>query len=186
VGGAFFGARVTQAGVVWQPDLGYLTYRPGMFRSAPIIKDGDITTPIPATSAVEKVRVLVREGAGILLSSLGSPAGRLLIPPTVERTDDEWQQIVLAAVPPPFRLLVPGEHTGLLSVSYPKAVYIYNPTERDGAFSVGEHRGKLSISVVPRLMETLELATPPDRFDLTIVTEDDGGTSANTYRIAQP
>jgi hypothetical protein len=186
VGGAFFGARVTRTGVVWQPDLGYLTYRPGMFRSAPIIHDGDITTQVPATSAIEKVRVLIRNGAGIVLSSLGSPPARLLIPPTTENTEEEWQQIVLAAVPPPFHLLVPSEHMGLLNVGNPKAVYIHNPTTRKGAFSVGEHRGTLCVSVVPRLMETLELATPVDKFDLTIVTEDDDGTSAKTYRIAQP
>jgi hypothetical protein len=186
VGGAFFGARVTSDGVTWQPDLCYLTYPPQVFQSAPFIKFGDTKKEIPTTKAIETVRVLVRDGAGILLSSLGSPRGRVLIPPTSDRTEDEWQEIVLTAVPPPFRILLPNQHFGVLSTMYTKAMYIYNPGLRDGAFVIIERSGKTCVEAATRIVETLERATPTGSFDLTIITESEEGTDGNTYRVAVP
>jgi hypothetical protein len=187
VGGTFFGARLARDGVHWQADLCYLTYSPRTFRGSVFIEEGDNTTVVPPADGVEKVRVLVRDGAGILLSSLGQPRGRVLIPPTSDRTEAEWKQVVLVAVPPPFRMLVPSRHVGLLSTQYSKAVYIYNPDLRDsGAFHIGERHGEVTVSAVPELMQTFKLATPPGRFDLTIVTEDPDGTDAKTYGVAIP
>jgi hypothetical protein len=183
VGGAFFGARVTADGVVWQPDLCYLTYPPGMFAGAPLVTANDTRTEIPSTSAAQMVRVLVREGAGILLSSLGKPRGRVLIPPTSGRSQAEWEAVVLNAVPPPFHLLVQGAHFGLLSTRYTKAVYIYNPALRtDRALSITQG-DKAFIGAVPRLVETLELPAPVGRFDLTVITEDEDGTNGGTRGI---
>jgi len=184
VGGAFFGAYASRDYVVWQPDLDYLMYRPGTFTDATAIRPGD--QDMPPTRAIAKVRVLVREGAGILLSSLGSPAARLLIPPTSERSEAEWEAFVLAAVPPPFPLVVPGSHIALLSTCFSKAVYIYNPALRDGAFAMTDRSGLVCIEAAPRLVETIERATPSGSFDLTIVTETEDGTSAKTDRLAIP
>jgi hypothetical protein len=183
IGGAFFGAYVSHERVVWQQDLDYLTYTPDAFASAPIVDHSDPNITIPSTSAIGKIRVLVRDGAGLLLSSLGSPAARLLIPPLSERTEAEWKDIVLAAVPPPFRLTAPSRHTGLLSVRHSKAIYIYNPGLRDGSFVVGDRSGLVSIEAEPRLVETIARDVPLGSCDLTIVTEHDNGTSAKTYRI---
>ena len=116
VGGAFFGAYLSPQSITWQGDLNYVTYRPGLFRNAPFIRPGEQSAP--AEAAVEKIRVLVRDGVGILLSSLSGLPVRVLVPPTNTRSEDELNELVLAAVPPPFRVLIPSVHFGLLSVAF--------------------------------------------------------------------
>jgi hypothetical protein len=188
VGGAFFGAYVSPAGVQWQPDIAYLIYPPGEFPKGRIIKPGEAKRDIPVASDVEKVRVLVRDGAGILLSSLGSPRGRVLIPPTSDRSEDDWEKIVLDAVPPPFPLIVPSRHYGFLCSTYRHAVYVFSPTTRTNtALAVRpQPDGRVNLEVAPRLVESLELQTPQGYFDLTLVVESDTGTDAKTYRITMP
>jgi hypothetical protein len=189
VGGAFFGAYVSQVGVRWQPDLMYLTYPPNLFDNTPIVRDGDDLAAVPETRAVEKVRVVVRDGAGIVLSSLADPPGRILLPPTDTRPVEEWEQMVRRQVPEPFRLLVPSRHIGLLSRAHAKPAYVYNPRLRDDentAFAVRTVGRRTHVFAPTRMVETLQLAPPDGRFDLTVITHDDVGADAKTYGITIP
>lgn len=184
VGGAFFGAMLTSSGLVWQPDLAYLTYGPGAFKRSVFLEPGTKAPRELPSGSFEKIRVLVRHGAGILLSSLGSPAMRVLLPPTPSRSDDEWARIVLAAVPPPFHVVVKSRHFGLLSTRYTKATYIFNPGLRRGAFAITERDGKTCLEASSQLVATLEAPTPTGSFDLALILEDADGADAKVYRVS--
>jgi hypothetical protein len=82
--------------------------------------------------------------------------------------------------------VVQSAHLGLFSTCYPKAVYIFNPDLAGRVLAIDHADDKAIIRAVPLLVRTLELPAPTGRFDLTIVTDDAGGTAAETRGVPIP
>lgn len=191
VGGAFFGARVSADGVHWQPDINYLIYPTGGFRSALVGEPSGTTAELPQHGGIEKVRVLVREGGAAVISSVGAPAARLMFPPLGARTKAEWDEFAKSAFPSPSRLLVHGQHVGLLNRDRASLTYIYNPELRTtSAFAVVDRddmKGMASIDVSPDLARCLELDPAPNEVLFTIVTDDHPeGATGKTAHVLLP
>jgi hypothetical protein len=185
VGGALFGARLSERGTAWLPDIVYFIYNPGTFSQSPLVDAHLDVDALKPPVGLQYVRVLMREGAGIVLSSLGQPPRKAFIPPGKGFSDERWQQIILAAAPPPFELVVPCSYWGFLSSRYRKAVFL---GREDGAFAihgievVGEP-DRRRVVLPDRLVETLEQPVQFGYFDFSVVIEDDSGVSGIGYRL---
>ncbi len=188
VGGAFFGAWRSTSGARWQPDLNYFVYPPGVFVQSPVIlREELMEVALPPIVGLEKVRVLIRQGAGIVLSSMVNPLGRIFIPPNSKNSDAEWRDIVLAATPPPFPLVVRSRHYGFLSKGSRKAAYISRRVENDdGLVRVATVQGKVHLMLDQQFVKTLESPTQEGCFDFTIAIEDVDGAEVKTYRLTAP
>lgn len=185
VGGTLFGARANLHGVHWQPDLMYFVYASGDFANTPIVADNSSRPEGLKNSRLGLVRVLVRQGSGIVLSSLGNPRGRMFIPPGRRLTEQEWQSIALEAVPPPFELIAPVRHYGFLSTTFRKAasLALLENIANARSLSVMGDVGRREVRIVPRLVESLEQSVPTNCFDFLIVTENERGVSGTGYRL---
>lgn len=184
VGGTLFGARTNLAGVTWQPDMMFFVYPPKLFGESPILRDEDTPT-FSAGDRLGMVRVLVRRGAGIVLSSLGHPKARVFIPPAPPLTELQWRDVAVAAVPPPFELIASCRYYGFLNTGFRKAVFCGQLGSESGAVgvSVAGTVGRRQIRIAPRLVQTLEDEVPGGYFDFSVVTEDATGVDCKTYRL---
>jgi hypothetical protein len=184
IGGTFFGVRRSAEGVEWQPDVVYFVYPPTTFGHAPVVTDDETDLVTYHRDDLGTVRVLVRQGAGIVLSSLGNPGRRAFLPPTSGRSIKEWQSIVLEAVPPPFEQVVPSDYYGFLNAGHRKAAFCAKLAPADEpAVAVLGNVGNRRVALAARFVQTLEDTPPPGHFDYSVVVEDAHGTTCMGYRL---
>lgn len=177
VGGALFTGYVDGVGAGWQPDVCYVLYPPGEFAAAPVVSPEGAHAPRMCEGLVF-VRTLVREGCGIAVTSLATPASpavRVFGSPSIGSVE-EMEDVVRRSLPVPYRPIANGQYFVFMSKAYRRIlVLVRDAATSEGQFAFSFEGEKVVLASSPRLVAWLEAPVAPGRAILGVVFEEAGG-----------